>query len=86
VTRIPLADLFRQAVDVLEGQRIPYKLAAHRRKDLSHVEDILARQAGKLDLAYLREWARKIAEATGKFEIPATIEKMLAEQARGGAS
>jgi hypothetical protein len=61
---------------------ILYKLAAHRRKDLGHVEDILTRQAGKLDLAYLREWAGRIARATGKFEIPATLEKMLAEQER----
>ncbi len=59
---------------------ILYKLVAHRRKDLAHIEDILIRQAGKLDLVYLRDWARRIAEATGKFEVPATLEKMLAEQ------
>ena len=59
---------------------ILYKLVAFRRKDLAHIEDILIRQTGKLDLVYLRDWARRIAEATGKFEVPATLEKMLAEQ------
>lgn len=63
---------------------ILYKLVSYRRKDLIHVEDILIRQEGKLDLSYLRDWARRIAEATGKFEVPSTLEKMLAEQAAQG--
>jgi len=59
---------------------ILYKLAAYRRKDLAHVEDILVRQGERLDLAHLRRWAQWIAEATGKFEVPSTLEKMLREQ------
>ncbi len=59
---------------------ILYKLAAHRRKDLAHVEDILLRQGSRLDMNYLRTWAQRIASATGKFEIPGTLEAMLAEQ------
>jgi hypothetical protein len=58
---------------------ILYKLVAHRRKDLAHVEDILRRQRGRLDLAHLRRWANRIAEATGRFEVPATFERMLLE-------
>jgi hypothetical protein len=59
---------------------ILYKLVAYRRKDLAHVEDIIVRQGKKLDLAYLDTWAKKIAEGTGKFEVPRTLERMLEEQ------
>jgi hypothetical protein len=59
---------------------ILYKLVAYRRKDLAHIEDILVRQGTRLDVAYLRGWAQRIAEATGKFEIPRTLEQMLKEQ------
>lgn len=58
---------------------ILYKLVAFRFKDLGHVQDILDRQQDKLDRTYLRKWAREIADHTGKFEIPQTLEKMLAE-------
>jgi hypothetical protein len=79
-----------RAVSVrLYGRSIPiasaedlilYKLTAHRRKDLAHVEDIIVRQGRRLDLGYLRNGAQGIAEATGKFEVPRTLEKMLEEQ------
>lgn len=59
---------------------ILYKLVAHRRKDLAHIEDILVRQGNTLDLAYLNTWAQKIAEGTGKFEVPRTLARMLEEQ------
>lgn len=63
---------------------ILYKLAAYRRKDLGHIEDILIRQGEKLDLKYLRTWAQRIAEATGKFEMVSTLEQMLREQNLNG--
>jgi hypothetical protein len=59
---------------------ILYKLAAYRRKDLAHVEDIILRQGSRLDVAYLRTWAERLATVTGKLEIPRTLERMLAEQ------
>ncbi|MBI2899229.1 MAG: hypothetical protein HYY17_03530 [Planctomycetes bacterium] len=59
---------------------ILYKLVAHRRKDLAHIEDIIIRQGAKLDLAYLREWSDRIAAATGKFEVPSVLKQMLAEE------
>jgi hypothetical protein len=71
------------------GRKIPiptaedlilYKLVAHRRKDLAHVEDIITRQGKKLELSYLRRWAQEIAEATNKFEVPQTLDRMLSEQ------
>lgn len=84
------AEALRRAVRVrLFGREVPvasaedlilYKLAAFRFKDLGHVEDILDRQGAKLDLPYLRRWARKIAEVTGKFEIPSTVDKLLADR------
>lgn len=43
------------------------------------MEDVISRQGAKLDLKYLRKWAESIASATGKFEVPATLDKMLAE-------
>lgn len=73
----------------LYGKRVPiasaedlilYKLLSHRRKDLGHVETILVRQGRKLDLVYLRDWAARIAQATGKFEVPGVLETMLKEQ------
>ncbi len=60
---------------------ILYKLAAYRTKDLAHVEDIVLRQGDKLDRGYLRRWAHRIAEATGKFEVPRKLEELLS--ARG---
>ncbi|MBN1417641.1 MAG: hypothetical protein JXP34_02635 [Planctomycetes bacterium] len=83
-------EAIRRAVRIrLYGRTVPiasaedlilYKLVAHRRKDLAHVEDILRRQGARLDLAHLRRWAQWIAEATGKYEVPSTLESMLREQ------
>ena len=73
----------REVPIVTPEDLILYKLASHRRRDLGHVEDIIKRQGRKLDLRYLRGWAQKIAEATGKFEVPATLQKMLAEEGLG---
>lgn len=76
--RVPIFG--RPAAVVTAEDLILYKLAAYRHKDLGDVDEIMMRQRTKLDVAYLRQWARRIAEATGKFEVPQTLEKMLAEQ------
>ncbi len=76
--------MYERAVPIVSAEDlILYKLAAYRRKDLGHIEDIIIRQGTKLDMAYLRDWARRIAEATGKFEVSATLDTMLAEQGLG---
>lgn len=73
--------IFDREVPVVTAEDlILYKLAAFRRKDMGHIEDILVRQGRRLDVVHLRRWAGLIAEATGKFEIPSTLEKMLAEE------
>jgi hypothetical protein len=83
-------EALRRAVRVrVFGREVPiasaedlilYKLVAHRRRDLGHVEDIITRQGRGLDLIYLRRWSERIAEATRKFEVPGTLERMLSEQ------
>ncbi len=70
----------REVPIVTAEDLILYKLVAHRRRDIGHVEDIITKQGKKLDLSYLRQWAQKIAEATNKFEIPQTLERLLSEQ------
>ncbi|MCU0722674.1 MAG: hypothetical protein MUC63_03515 [Planctomycetes bacterium] len=59
---------------------ILYKLLAHRRKDLAHVEDVIVRQGSRLDLGYLKAWADRLAEATGRFEVPGVLRRMLEEE------
>jgi hypothetical protein len=81
LSRAVTVHLYDRKVPIASAEDlILYKLAAHRRKDLAHVEDIILRQGSRLDLRYLREWAQRIASATGKFEIPGTLERMLGEQ------
>ncbi|MBI4607310.1 MAG: hypothetical protein HY721_35540 [Planctomycetes bacterium] len=81
LSRAVTVHLFDRVVPVASAEDlILYKLTAHRRKDLGHVEDIILRQGTKLDLKYLRSWAQRIASATGRFEVPATLEKLLAEE------
>ena len=81
LSRAVAVRLYGRSVPIASAEDlILYKLIAHRRKDLGHVEDIIFRQGTRLKLAYLREWARRIAETTGKHEIPPTLEKMLEEQ------
>ena len=70
----------REVPIVTAEDLILYKLVAHRRRDLGHVEDIITRQGKKLDFKYLRAWAQKIAAATNKFEVPRTLDRMLSEQ------
>ncbi len=73
--------LYDRSVPIVSAEDlILYKLTAYRRKDLAHIEDIIIRQGTKLDLVYLRTWAKHIAEGTGKFEVPQTLERMLEEQ------
>ncbi|MBI3098804.1 MAG: hypothetical protein HYY93_11280 [Planctomycetes bacterium] len=73
--------IFDREVPVASAEDlILYKLCAFRRKDLAHIEDIIKRQGRRLDLSYLRRWADEISRATGKFEVPSTLEKMLAEE------
>jgi hypothetical protein len=73
--------LYERTVPIATAEDlILYKLAAYRPKDLVHVRDIVLRQGARLDCVYLRGWARRIAEATGKFEIPGTLEQVLSEQ------
>lgn len=80
LSRAVPVELFGRTVPVVTAEDlILYKLVAHRRKDLAHVEGILLRQAEKLDVLYLRAWARGIAEATGRFEVPSILHTMLAE-------
>lgn len=78
--------VYERAVPIATAEDLVlYKLVAHRKKDVIHIEDILARQGRKLDLPYLRDWAGRIASATGKFEVPAALESMLAEEGLGGS-
>jgi hypothetical protein len=80
LSRAVKVTLFNREVPIATAEDlILYKLAAHRRKDLAHVEDIILRQGTRLDVDYLKSWAQRIASTTGKFEIPTTLEKMLAE-------
>lgn len=73
--------VFEREVPIASAEDlILYKLVAHRRRDLGHVEDIITRQGRRLDLVYLRAWSERIAAATGKFEVSGTLERMLAEQ------
>lgn len=73
--------LFDREVPIATAEDLVlYKLVAHRRRDLAHIEDILTRQGKKLDLPYLRVWAQRIADATGKFEVPQVLERMVEEQ------
>lgn len=73
--------IFDRDVPVVTAEDlILYKVVSHRHKDLGHVEVILKRQGRKLDPAYLRAWAQRIAEATGKFEVPATVDRMLGKE------
>lgn len=72
--------VFERTIPIASAEDlILYKRVAYRKKDFAHIDDILVRQEGKLDLGYLREWAQKIAASTGKFEVPTTLEKMLSE-------
>ena len=81
LNRAVKVELYARQVPIASAEDlILYKLAAHRRKDLAHVEDIIVRQGARLDTGYLRSWAQRIASATGKFEIPGTLERMLGEQ------
>ena len=45
------------------------KMAFHRDKDLRDVRGILAIQSGKLDLAYLRDWAGKMLTEEHRAEL-----------------
>ena len=73
--------LYEREVPIASAEDlILYKLAAHRRKDLAHIEDIIVRQGSQLDVTYLRTWAQRIAAATRRFEIRGTLDYMLAEQ------
>lgn len=81
LSRAVTVTLYDREVPIASAEDlILYKLAAHRRKDLAHVEDIVLRQGSRLDVSYLKKWAQRIASVTGKFEIPGTLEKILAEQ------
>jgi hypothetical protein len=81
IQRAVRISIFGRTVPIVSAEDlILYKLTAHRRKDLGHVEDIVARQGSRLDLKHLRHWAQWLAEATRKFEIPATLEKLLEER------
>lgn len=53
-----------------------YKLIAHRMRDLADIESIVRRQRANLDLAYLRKWARWLADATGFKRIETTLRSM----------
>ena len=59
--RVPLDELFRRAIDVVEGAGIPYLVY------------------GGIAFPF---WGRAATtdEATAKFEIPGTLERMLKEQ------
>jgi hypothetical protein len=70
----------REAPIATAEDLILYKLVAHRRRDLGHIEDIITRQGRKLDLAYLRKWSERIAESTRRFEVPGVLDRMLSEQ------
>jgi hypothetical protein len=81
MTRAVQVQLYERSVRIASAEDlILYKLVAHRRKDLAHVEDIMARQGRRLDVSYLKSWAQRIAEETGKFEVPGMLDSMLAEQ------
>lgn len=81
IQRSVRVQVFNREVPIATAEDlILYKLVAHRRRDIGHVEDIITSQEKKLDLNYLRAWAQKIAEATNKFEVPQTLERLLSEQ------
>jgi predicted nucleotidyltransferase len=62
--------ILQRAMPVRLGQRevsvttaediVVLKMAFHREKDLTDIRGILWNQKGKLDLAYIRDWARKM--------------------------
>lgn len=79
----------KRAVDVRLGARtvklcsaedlIVHKLASERTQDAADVEGILARQAGRLDLAYLAPLVRQLAAGLERPEIAQFFTKALAK-------
>ena len=77
--------ILRRAVKLTLGNRavpistaediILLKMAFHREKDLLDVRGILWNQGGKLDLAYLREWAQKTLADERIAELETWIER-----------
>lgn len=71
-------EIFTRKVFIASGEDIVLsKLIAARTRDLMDIESILIRQKGKMDLAYLKRWASRLARDLDRPFISEKLGEML---------
>jgi hypothetical protein len=77
--RAPKLPLGERHVPVTSAEDLILKMAFHREKDIRDVRGILWVQRGKLDLAYVREWANRMLAEEVVRELEGWIGRYAAE-------